>query len=82
MESFDGRDILLSLLGFLPFFVGFGYDHRTVHTELIDWIVDGNDASTFSFLLSHVLKRVGFDVDMTPFWTGWQERWRRRGRWR
>ena len=77
MERFDCRAIFLSLLGFLPFLVCLGYDHRTVHAELIVRIVNGNDAPTFSLLLGYVLERAGFDVSTSPLSIGGRKRWRR-----
>ena len=68
MERFHCRAIFLSLLG---------YDHRTVHAELIVRIVNGNDAPTFSLLLGYVLERAGFDVSTSPLSIGGRKRWRR-----
>jgi len=79
VKRFDRRGIFVPFFGFLPLFVSFGHDYGAVHTELIVGVVNGNDAATLSFLLSHMSERTGFDVSMYALVTrhggAWVQLW-------
>ena len=62
VERFDGGCISVPFFGFLPLSMSFGHHHGAVQTELIVWVVNGNDATMLPFLASHMLERTGLDM--------------------